>query len=55
MYTARHPEIAHMVFEGIIIDDTDRYNEYIRVIKHLNISYDADRKSFRKLLNAKTL
>jgi tetratricopeptide (TPR) repeat protein len=55
MYTARHPEIAHMVFEGILIDDTDRYNEYIRVIKHLNISYDADRESFRKLLNARIL
>lgn len=55
MYTARHPEIAHMVFEGVLVEDTDRYNEYIRVIKHLNISYDTDRESFRKLLNAKTL
>jgi tetratricopeptide (TPR) repeat protein/cold shock CspA family protein len=55
MYTARHPEIAQIVFEGVLTESNDRYNEYVRVFKHLNISYDTDRESFRKLIKAKTL
>ncbi|MDF5712521.1 MAG: cold shock domain-containing protein [Rhizonema sp. NSF051] len=54
-YTSRHPQIAQIVFEEVLTEDADRYNEYIRVIKHLNISYDTDRESFRKLVNAKSL
>jgi cold shock CspA family protein len=54
-YTARHPQIAQIVFEEVLTEDADRYNEYIRVLRCLNISYDVDRDSFRKLINAKML
>jgi cold shock CspA family protein len=54
-YAARHPQIAQIVFEEILVNDADRYNEYARVINCLNISYDTDRESFRKLINAKAL
>ncbi|MEM1393886.1 MAG: SIR2 family protein [Cyanobacteria bacterium P01_C01_bin.38] len=54
-YTSRHPQIAQIVFEEVLTEDADRYNEYIRFLKHLNISYDTDRESFRKLINAKSL
>jgi cold shock CspA family protein/predicted Zn-dependent protease len=54
-YVSRHPQIAQIVFEEILVDDADRYNEYARVINYLNISYDSDRESFRKLINAKAL
>ncbi|MHB8473276.1 MAG: P-loop NTPase [Gammaproteobacteria bacterium] len=54
-YTARHPEIAQMVFEQVLQDPTDRYNEYIQILQKLNISYTSDRDSFRSLIRAKTL
>jgi cold shock CspA family protein len=54
-YVARHPQIAQIVFEEVLTEDADRYNEYIRVIRHLNISYDTDKDSFRKLINARAL
>jgi cold shock CspA family protein len=54
-YTSRHPQIAQIIFEEVLTDDTDRYNEYIRVIRQLNISYDTDNESFRKLINARAL
>ncbi|MEQ8975556.1 MAG: SIR2 family protein [Coleofasciculus sp. C1-SOL-03] len=54
-YTSRHPQIAQIVFEEVLTEDSDRYNEYIRVLRCLNISYDVDRDSFRKLINAKML
>jgi hypothetical protein len=55
MYIARHPEIAQIVFERVLIENNDRYNEYVRVLKHLNISYDTDRESFKKIIKARTL
>ena len=54
-YVSRHSQIAQIVFEEILVDDADRYNEYARVINCLNIAYDADRESFRKLIKAKAL
>ncbi|MCA6533902.1 MAG: SIR2 family protein, partial [Pseudanabaena sp. M135S2SP2A07QC] len=54
-YLARHPQIAQIVFEDILLDEHTRYNEYIRVLRYLNIAYDSDRDSFRKLVKAKDL
>lgn len=54
-YTARHPEIAQMVFEQALQEPDDRFNEYIRIIRKLNVSYASDRESFRSLIRAKTL
>jgi cold shock CspA family protein len=54
-YVARHPQIAQIIFEEILLENTDRYNEYIHVLKHLNTSYDSDRDSFRQLIKARVL
>lgn len=54
-YTARHPEIAQIVFERVLTEPNDRYNEYVRILKNLNISYSSDRISFRGLIRAKPL
>lgn len=55
MYTARHPEIAEMVFEQVLQNPVDRYNEYTHILQKLNISYSSDRDSFRSLIRAKNL
>ena len=54
-YAARHPEIAQIVFDRVLTEATDRFNEYIRILRYLNISYSSDRKSFRALIKAKQL
>ena len=54
-YVTRHPEIAQIVFQRALSETTDRLYEYIRILKHLNISYTSDRESFRKLVRARAL
>jgi cold shock CspA family protein len=54
-YAARHPEIAQIVFERILTDPTDRFNEYVRIIGKLNLAFSSDLKLFRKLIRAKSL
>lgn len=54
-YYSRHPEIAEIVFRRALVNTEDRYQEYIRIIDKLNISFDSDRLSFRQLIKAKSL
>ncbi len=55
LYTARHPEIAQIVFERVLKSSRDRFSEYIRVISSLNLAYNTDRDALRGLLRAKSL
>lgn len=54
-YTARHSEIAQIVFRRALSNVEDRYQEYINIIDKLNISFSSDRSSFRSLIKAKSL
>ena len=54
-YCARHSEIAQIVFTRMLSNRIDRFDEYIRIIDHLNLSYNTDRESFRGLLRARAL
>jgi len=55
LYTARHEEIAQIVFDRVLRTPEDRYNEYVRIIRELNLAYGTDRTAFRGLLRAKSL
>ena len=55
VYQSRHPHIAEIVFERVLVEAQDRYDEYIRIINSLDIDYNADRVAFRGLTNAKEL
>jgi hypothetical protein len=55
LYSARHPEIAQIVFERLLRSPKERYNEYVRIIANLNLAYSTDRSSLRGLLKAKAL
>jgi tetratricopeptide (TPR) repeat protein len=55
VYQSRHPHIAEMVFERVLNDAQDRYDEYIRIISSLDIDYNSDRVAFRGMTNAKEL
>ena len=54
-YKARHPEIADIVFRTVLTDSYERYNEYIRILDKINISFESDNNSYRSLIRAKTL
>ncbi len=54
-YVARHPEIAQIVFDRVLRSPIDRFNEYVRIIRHLNLGYSTDRAAFRGLLRAKSV
>lgn len=44
-YIARHPQIAQIVFGQVLSDRADRYNEFVRILKYLNVTYSSDRES----------
>lgn len=54
-YQARHSEIAEIVFRRALSNAEDRYQEYINIVKKLNVSFSTDRSSQRLLLRAKSL
>lgn len=54
-YTARHSEIAEIVFKRVLIDPSDRYQEYISIIRKLNTSYQTDKYIFRGMVKARSL
>jgi len=55
LYSARHPEIAAIVFDRILTSSHDRFNEYIRILAELNIAFTTDREGYRGLIRGKTL
>jgi len=52
-YRARHSEIAQIVFEQVLTDSTERFNEYIRIVRALNPVYSVDYEALRGMLRAK--
>jgi len=52
-YRARHPEIAQIVFEQVLTDSTERFNEYIRIVRALNPVYSVDYEALRGMLRSK--
>lgn len=55
LYSARHPLIAHIVFDRILTVPEERYDEYTRLISALDISYNTDRQAFHGLMRARNL
>lgn len=54
-YKARHQHIAEIVFENILRDKDDKFNEYIQCLNELNISYSSDEKAFKQMIKASEL
>ncbi len=55
IYQSRHSHIADLVFEKVLTNTQDRYDEYVRVISALDVSYNSDREAFIGLLKARPL
>lgn len=54
-YRTRHPYIAQMVFEMVLKTEQDRYDEYVRILKFLDIDFESDRAAFVAMTNARKL
>ncbi|QYJ91641.1 SIR2 family protein [Shewanella halotolerans] len=54
-YSARHSEIAEIVFKRALEKSEDKYLEYISILSKLNISFSSDRDSYRLLIKARSL
>ncbi len=54
-YRTRHSHIAEIVFERVLVDARDRFDEYIRIINAVDIDYSADRDGFKGITNYREL
>jgi tetratricopeptide (TPR) repeat protein len=55
VYRARHPHIAQMVFDTVLVKQEDRFDSFIRCLGALNIDYSTDRIAFRQMTRAKAV
>jgi tetratricopeptide (TPR) repeat protein len=54
-YRSRHSHIAEIVFERVLSQPTDRYDEYIRIINAIDVDFSSDREAFKGIINAREL
>lgn len=54
-YRARHPVIAEIVFEKILTNEDEKFEEYYRTLSALNIDFSTDETAFVRLIRGKTL
>ncbi|MBN2730792.1 MAG: SIR2 family protein [Balneolaceae bacterium] len=55
LYSARHSEIAEMVFEQILQTPDDKYSEYMKLLHQMNTLYSTDSKAFLGLIKANSI
>lgn len=55
VYSTRHPYIAQIVFELVLKDQQERYDEYISILQNIDIDYRSDWFAFLDIVNARNL
>jgi len=55
VYSARHPHVAEMVFSRALEDPEKRFNQLVRVISGMNISFSSDDFAFRMLTRGRNV
>ena len=55
IYTARHPHIAEIAFQRVLVDPEKRLDKYIRCLAALNIEYTTDEKAFRQMVRGRAI
>jgi hypothetical protein len=55
VYSTRHPFIAQIIFEQVLVNEQERYDEYIRILRNINIDYKSDWTAFLDITNARKL
>ncbi len=52
-YRSRHQDIAKIIFENVLDDQTKRADQVIRIIRKMNIDFESDRIAFEQLIRGK--
>ncbi|HXD92658.1 MAG TPA: SIR2 family protein, partial [Bacteroidia bacterium] len=55
VYLTRHKQVAEMIFTMVLKTPQERFDEYVRIITHLNIDYASDKIAFFSMTNGKQL
>ncbi|MBI3089661.1 MAG: SIR2 family protein [Candidatus Tectomicrobia bacterium] len=55
MYSARHQHIADLVFQLVLPDPEDRFDQIIRILDGMNIDYSSDNEAFRALIRGRAI
>lgn len=55
LYEARHPLIAQMVFENVLLTRAERFDIYVRLLGALNVSYSTNRSAFRQMVRGRVV
>lgn len=55
VYRTRHSHIAEIIFEDILRNPEEKYNEYLKCLRHLNLSYETDRMAFTHMIKGRAL
>ena len=53
MYSARHQHIADLVFQLVLVEPEQRFDQIIRMLDGININYSSDNEAFRVLARGK--
>ncbi|HEY5536170.1 MAG TPA: SIR2 family protein [Ignavibacteria bacterium] len=54
-YKARHPYIAQIVFDNVLRDQNEKFDNYLSCLQALNTSYSSDEKAFRQMIKGNEL
>jgi len=55
VYRSRHSHIAEIVFERVLRNPQDRFDEYVRVLGSIDYDFYSDRRAFRGITKAREL
>lgn len=55
LYRTRHPQIAQIVFDRVLSSPDSKFDEYMRLLAHLNLGYETDYEAFRALIAYRNL
>lgn len=55
VYKTRHPHIAEIVFETVLKNEQDRYDEYLRILSFIDPDFKSDYHAFLAMTNARQL
>lgn len=55
VYKTRHRQIAEIIFEEVLSNKQDLYDEYVRILTCLDVDYENDRTAFLAITKAKYL
>ncbi len=51
VYSARHPNIAEIVFRRVLDTQSKQIGQYLRVLGKMNIAYSSDHEAMRQMIN----